>query len=84
MIKASGRHPDGKPIALIGLSGENITRLMANEPIRFNLSQIGLADIHVMIVAGPTETDILHTLADAGLIDRNTTRHDDTSPDAPA
>lgn len=62
MIKASGRAGD-KPLVIIGLSGENMTRLMADEPIQFDLAELGLPSTIVVIVGGRTEdaiTDRLH------------------------
>lgn len=38
MIKATGRTGDGRPFVLLGLSGENVTRLMADEPITVDLA----------------------------------------------
>ncbi|RCG19075.1 hypothetical protein DQ384_37995 [Sphaerisporangium album] len=58
MIKASGTTTDGAPLVIIGLSGENMTRLMADEPITFNLTELGLPDVRVLIVGGRTEETI--------------------------
>jgi hypothetical protein len=82
MIKAVGTTPDGKPVLLLGLSGENLTRLMADQPIKFNIGQLGLPDIEVLIVGGPTESDIVKKLTDTGLITATTTQtaEDGTGP----
>lgn len=59
MIKATaydGRNPD--PIVILGLSGENMTRLMADEPILIDLADLGLPAQRVAIVGGRTEADI--------------------------
>lgn len=42
MLKARGQTGDGTPLVVIGLSGENMTRLMAKEPIQFDLAELGL------------------------------------------
>ena len=45
MIKASSRTALGQPMLFLGLSGENVTRLAAGEPIRIttaHLAQLGL------------------------------------------
>lgn len=68
MIKAQGRTGDGRPLVVIGLSGENVTRLMANEPILFDLAELGLPTTQVLIVGGRTETDILADLTANELI----------------
>ena len=63
MIKASGRTGDGKPLVILGLSGENIARLTAIEPIVFNLKELpGLPDIQVLITYRKTEETIIKVL----------------------
>lgn len=62
MIKASGKTGDGRPFVLLGLSGENVTRIVAGEPIKLNLKDVGLDDIEVAIVYGKTESDIVDQL----------------------
>lgn len=57
MIKASGSS-NGKPLLVVGLSGENMTRLMASEPIVFETAPLGLPEMVVLIVGGRTEADI--------------------------
>lgn len=58
MIKASGRTGDGRPLMVIGLSGENVTRLAAAEPILFDAAEVGLPPLAVVILYGRTEQDI--------------------------
>lgn len=62
MIKASGKTGDGRPFVLLGLSGENVTRMVAGEPVKLNLKDVGLDDIEVAIVYGKTESDIVEQL----------------------
>ena len=62
MIRATGRDKDGNPIFLLGLSGENITRLVAGEPIA-----IEMAGVKISIIYGKTEEDILKDLKKAGI-----------------
>lgn len=70
MIKALIRNPtSGDRAAVIGLSGENMTRLMAGEPILFDLAEFGLSPQPVVIVGGRTEDDIKADLLD-NFIDR--------------
>jgi hypothetical protein len=57
MIKASGES-DGIPLLLIGLTGENMTRLMCDEPIRIDAASIGLPNMVVLIVGGCSEESI--------------------------
>lgn len=77
MIRALGRTGDGRPLLLIGLSAENTRRLMDDQPIAFNTTEMAeavvpgmavLPDIQVIIVAGETETDIVTTLKAASLL----------------
>jgi hypothetical protein len=52
----------GEPIVLLGLSGENLTRLVAQEPIAINLADLGLPPCQVIITYGRTESEILEDL----------------------
>lgn len=67
VIKAVGK-AHGKPMLLLGLSGENVTRLMADEPIKFDLAELGLASMVVVIVGGRTEESIMDQLRGGGLL----------------
>lgn len=68
MLKASGRSGDGRPLVILGLSGENMTRLMADEPIEFDLADLGLPSTQVVIVGGRTEDDVAEQLRAHGLL----------------
>lgn len=68
MIKARGVDKGGNPLVILGLSGENFTRLMAKEPILFDLSELGLPATTVLIVGGRTEDDITADLRQHGLL----------------
>jgi hypothetical protein len=68
MIKAVGRTGLGRPLLILGLSGENVTRLMADEPISFDLAELGLPPMRVVIVGGRTEDAITEQLAEHGLL----------------
>lgn len=57
MIKATAHTPDG-PVLLIGLSGENVARLYADEPIVVAAEELGLPHLQIVIVAGRTDDDI--------------------------
>jgi hypothetical protein len=59
VIKAAGATPDGFPLVVFGLSGENVTRLMAGEPILVDLRELGLPPGRVLIAGGRTEELIL-------------------------
>lgn len=63
MIKARGQARDGRPVVILGLSGENMTRLVADKPIRFDLAELGLPPCMVVIMYGTTEQAITARLA---------------------
>jgi hypothetical protein len=65
MIKALGE-AGGRPLLVLGLSGENVTRLMAGEPILFDGAPFGFNG-HITIVGGRTEEAIVAELAKHGL-----------------
>lgn len=70
MIKAAGKTGLGLPLLFLGLSGENITRLVAGEPIRIpaeQMSALGLPWVEVVIHYGRTEDDILSDLQAHGI-----------------
>lgn len=70
MIKAAGKTALGLPVLLLGLSGENVTRLAAGEPIRISpqaMSQLGLPQMEVVIHYGRTEDDIVAELKAHGV-----------------
>lgn len=52
-----------RPVMILGLSGENVTRLVAGEPIRFDAEDIGLPPCTVVIMYGRTEAEIAAALA---------------------
>ena len=59
MIKAVVSNPTtGDRMAVLGLSGENMARLMAGEPMLVNLAELGLPPQRVALVGGHTEADI--------------------------
>lgn len=65
MIKASGRTGLGVPLLILGLSGENVTRLAAGEPIRVSAQQMtgmGLPQVEIVIHYGRTEQAVLDDL----------------------
>lgn len=62
MIKANARDDKG-PLAILGLSGENMARLMAGEPILLDLADIGFPSQRIMIIGGRTEMTIMDQLA---------------------
>jgi hypothetical protein len=74
VIKAVGRTGTGLPLLILGLSGENVARLMADEPISFDLAELGLPPTRVVIVGGRTEDAITELLA--GFLQKPAGGHD--------
>lgn len=78
MIKALGRTGDGRPLLILGVSGEGMTRLMAGEPItldpskEFTDSHIEAPAVQIVLVGGKDESAILANLKRAGLITAGT------------
>lgn len=67
MIKAAGTL-GGKPALILGLSGENMARLMAGEPIMLDAATLGLPEMTVVVVGGRTEDAIVADLRKHGLV----------------
>lgn len=55
MITGRGLDGQGRPLLLIGLSGENMTRLMADEPIVIDAARFGVGEFTVLLMGGRTE-----------------------------
>lgn len=53
---------------ILGLSDENVKRLTNDQPIKFNLKELGLSDMDVFIFHGKTEQVMQKMMKDAGLI----------------
>lgn len=49
---------------ILGLSDENLRRLKNNEPIRFNLNELGIGDYDVIIFNGKTEQSMKESMKD--------------------
>lgn len=62
MIKARLRDATGTPVILLGLSGENITRLLADEPIKVDCAELGIPGLKIALIAGRTEAHIVTQL----------------------
>lgn len=58
MIKAKIITTDGEQIVLLGISAENMVRLMADEPIDFNFTEVGLPSQRVILIGGRDEESI--------------------------
>ncbi len=72
MIRAT-TEANGQRTVLLGLSGENVTRLAAGEPIRVDLGKLGVPDVTVILTYGRTEDAILAELEALGVRIRSVT-----------
>jgi hypothetical protein len=52
---------------LLGLEGENVRRLMNNQPIMFDGAEVGIPGIQFVILAGETLDDVEEDLRALGL-----------------
>lgn len=66
MILAHNLDPDGNLMILIGLSRANVDQLLEGRPILKGPQDTGV-NVHVVIVGGETEDEIMQQLKEAGL-----------------
>lgn len=59
----------GRKTILLGLTGENITRMMAKEPALIDLNEFGVEG-QLVLCAGTTSRDILVDLVQAGIVEQ--------------
>lgn len=74
MLKAVSKMKDGRPFLILGVSGENLTRLVAGEPVTVDVGALGgdMPPLQIAIMYGKTEEVIADQLRAAGLIGPNT------------
>lgn len=66
---------------ILGLSDENLNRLKKDQPIKFNLQELGLPDYDVVIFNGKTEQDMKTQMIKVGLIHPTETIIKDSNAD---
>ncbi|MFE6362953.1 hypothetical protein ACFVP3_23515 [Streptomyces sp. NPDC057806] len=64
MIKAVLRESTGAAVVVLGLSGENMARLLADEPILVQCAELGLKPMKILLMGGHTEADITAQLTE--------------------
>ncbi len=52
-------------LIVLGLSDENLERLKKDQPIKFNLKELGLQDMDILIFNGKTEDEMYKQMKDA-------------------
>ena len=77
MIKFRAHHPGGGPPSLgLGLSRENVNRLIDGKPIVVHGADVGIAGVNVVFIFfGETEAEMRRELIDLGAIDTDTIVH---------
>lgn len=52
------------PVILLGISGENFTRLLSDEPILVKLKDLhpSLPDVSIVLIGGMTDDDLVNQL----------------------
>jgi len=74
VFKATSRMKDGRPLVILGMSGVNVTRMIAHEPVTVDVGALGdgMPELQVVIMYGKTEAVIVDQLREAGLIGPDT------------
>lgn len=70
MITAAMETTEGKPILFLGLSGENIARLVAGEPVHIRpdrTAALGLPPVEVVLHYGRTDDAIISEMQSLGM-----------------
>lgn len=57
MIRAKMTAPNGRKMLIVGLSGENVARLAAGEPIFKQMEDAGFPGMDLVVLYGKTEDD---------------------------
>jgi len=63
MIRAGATKPDGGKIILLGISDENVKRLIDGKPIFVAGSTVGVANVEIVIFHGRTEYEMTESMA---------------------
>jgi hypothetical protein len=58
---------DGVPVVMLGLTRENIDRLLTGQPVFIRGAALGVPTVNIAITAGEDEKAILDALRDAGM-----------------
>lgn len=68
MLKAKIHQVDGSTLLLIGLSSENMKRLLEDKPILFSGSEVGFPAVSwVLLIGGKTNGDLMEQLKKMGM-----------------
>lgn len=59
---------DGAPIVILGITDENVTRLLAGDPIGLDLSELELPSIKVFVFHGKDEQALMEKFEEQGLV----------------
>lgn len=62
MIKARGESGSAGPIIILGLSRDNMCRLLNGQPIDVDMTELGYESGHIMIIGGETEATMQQEL----------------------
>lgn len=69
----------GPDVLLLGLSWQNLDRLRKGQPIAFDMAEVDLPPMKVMIFADETEEKIMAAFEGKGLIDNETIKRGEPS-----
>jgi hypothetical protein len=85
MLKAAGRTASGRPLIVLGLTGENMARLMAGEPMLVHAHTLGkgFPELTAVIVGGKT-VDAIRADVEQHLVGTLVDQLDEARPDRTA
>jgi hypothetical protein len=85
VIRARATSKDGKPVILLGVTRENIRRLVdMKQPIRVTGESVNTPEVEsIGIWFAETESELLAQLRSADVVDADTTMHVEQEVDAP-
>lgn len=85
MLKAAGRTASGRPLLVLGLTGENMARLMAGEPMLIHAHTLGkdFPELTAVLVGGKTNEAIRGDIQQH-LVGTFADQLDEPGPDRPA
>jgi hypothetical protein len=62
MIKLAAVGRNGQPVVVLGLSHENLARLLADEPIKVHMEDLDLPPMTVILFAGKDEDEMVEQM----------------------
>lgn len=64
----AGRTGDGRPLIVLGLTQDNVDRLLAGKPIAVDAEKLGLPPMAIVLTAAADNQALVDMLCEAGLL----------------